>query len=433
MTGRRIAYVLGTTSGGTGRHVVMLASGCAAAGLQVTVCGPAGIGPLLAAGPGHQSSQRGRPGQGRTGFVAVPIGVRPRPGRDAAAVRRLRAALRGAAPSVVHAHGLRAGALAALALRPFPGSSWPGGRRPALVVTVHNAPPSAPSAATVYGALERLVARRADVVLCVSADLTARMGRLGAREVGRALVPAPDAGPAEAAGQRPGPAAAAGLGAGGPEAGGPEAGGPEAGRPEAGRLTAAGLTAAGLGADGLEADGLEADGRPVVLAAGRLTTQKGLDTLVAAAARWRSRRPEPVLAIAGTGPLAAALARQAAEFGVDARFLGWRDDVPALLAAADVFVLPSRWEGQPLVLQEALLAGLPVVAADVGGVREVTGDAALLVSPGDPQALAAAVLRVLDDAELAAGLAEAAAARARELPAEADAIAAAIALYERLS
>ena len=405
MTGRRIAYVLGTTSGGTGRHVVMLASGCAAAGLQVTVCGPAGVGPLLAAGPGHQSRQPGRTGQGRPGFVAVPIGVRPRPGRDAAAVRRLRAALRGAAPSVVHAHGLRAGALAALALRPFPGSSWPGGRPLALVVTVHNAPPSAPSAATVYGALERLVARRADVVLCVSADLTARMGGLGAREVGRALVPAPAAGPAGAAGRR--------------QAGTADGSGGRSGRV---RAEPTGGT-----------DGLEADGRPVVLAACRLTAQKGLDTLVAAAARWRSRRPEPVLAIAGTGPLAAALARQAAEFGVDARFLGWRDDVPALLAAADVFALPSRWEGQSLVLQEALRAGRPVVAADVGGVREVTADAALLVSPGDPQALAAAVLRVLDDAELAASLAEAAAARARELPSEADAVAAAIALYERLS
>ncbi|MGI9009305.1 MAG: glycosyltransferase, partial [Streptosporangiaceae bacterium] len=271
-------------------------------------------------------------------------------------------------------------------------------------------------------ALERLVARRADIVLCVSADLTARMRRLGAREVGRALVPAPAAWPAADAVRR-GPAgpATGGRGTDGLDAGGLDAGGLEAGGLEAG------------GRPLVLADSLEADGRPVVLAVGRLTAQKGLDTLVAAAARWRSRRPEPVLAIAGTGPLAGPLARQAAEFGVDVRFLGWRDDVPALIAAADVFVLPSRWEGQPLVLQEALRAGRPVVAADVGGVREVTADAALLVSPGDPQALAAAVLRVLDDAGLSDGLARAAAARSRELPADADAVAAAIALYERLS
>jgi glycosyltransferase involved in cell wall biosynthesis len=383
VTGRRIAYVLGTTAGGTGRHVVMLATGCAAAGLQVSVYGQAGVGPLLASRSDQAGGPTIRTGSAQPGFEVVPIGVRPRPGKDAAAVRRLRTALRRAAPSVVHAHGLRAGALAALALRPYPGSSWPGGRPPALVVTVHNAPPAASSSAAVYYALERLVARRADVVLCVSADLVARMGRLGAREVGRALVPAPTEDPAR--------------------------------------------SPAGPAAD------LGQDGRPVVLAAGRMTPQKGLDTLVAAAVRWRSRRPEPLLAVAGSGPLATALARQAAEFGLDVRFLGWRDDVPALLAAADVFVLPSRWEGQPLVLQEALRAGRPVVAADVGGVREVTADAALLVSPGDPQALAAAVLRVLDDAELAAGLAKAAVARSRELPTEADAVAAAIALYERLS
>lgn len=388
MTGVRIAYVLGTTAGGTGRHVVMLATGCAAAGSQVSVFGPAGIGPLLAARPPREGSAPGQTAGERLAFEVMPIGVRPRPGKDAVSVRRLRDALRRADPQVVHAHGLRAGALTALALRPLAGSSWPADKPAALVVTVHNAPPSTPSAAAVYGTLERLVARRADVVLCVSADLTARMRRLGARVVERALVPALAAGRATPpASDQAGPAA-----------------------PDLGT-----------------------DGRPVVLAAGRLTTQKGMDTLVAAAARWRTRQPEPVLVLAGSGPLAGPLARQAAEFGVDARFLGWRDDTVELLAAADVFVLPSRWEGQSLMLQEALRAGRPVVATDVGGVREVTADAALLVSAGDPQALASAVLRVLDDAELAAGLAKAAAARSRELPTESDAIASALALYERLS
>ncbi len=115
-------------------------------------------------------------------------------------------------------------------------------------------------------------------------------------------------------------------------------------------------------------------------------------------------------------------------------FLGWRDDVAALLAVADVFVLPSRWEGQPLILQEALRAGRPIVATDVGGVRDLTGDeAALLVSPGEVGPLAAAVRNVLDDAGLAARLRAAAAARAATLPTEAGAIAAAIALYERLA
>jgi glycosyltransferase involved in cell wall biosynthesis len=170
-----------------------------------------------------------------------------------------------------------------------------------------------------------------------------------------------------------------------------------------------------------------------VLAAGRLTAQKGLETLIEAAGRWRDRVPVPLVAIAGTGPLAGALAGRARAAGADVTFLGWRDDVPALLAAADVFVLPSRWEGQPLILQEALRAGRPIVATDVGGVRDLTGsDGALLVQPGDPAALTAAVLGVLDSPSVATRLAAAAASRAAELPTEAVAIAAALALYGRL-
>jgi len=133
--------------------------------------------------------------------------------------------------------------------------------------------------------------------------------------------------------------------------------------------------------------------------------------------------------IAGDGPLAGKLRAQAAALGVAAVFLGHHDDVPALLATAAVFVLPSRWEGQPLVLQEALRAGTPVVAARVGGVPGLTGDAALLVPPGDPRALADAVRSVLTDARLATRLRTAAAARAAALPTAADAVTAALDAY----
>jgi glycosyltransferase involved in cell wall biosynthesis len=377
VTALQVGYVLGTAAGGTGRHVGMLARGSTAAGLGVRVFGPAGTASVLGL------AETGPPGDapdGQVAFETVSITDRPRPVRDMAAVRRLRRLLIEMAADVVHAHGLRAGALAALAIRPYPGARWPGSRPPALVVTVHNAPPAAASAATIYGLLERLVARRADVVLCVSSDLTARMRRLGARGAARAVIAA----------LAPRSAAA---------------------RPSQ----------------------LGTDGRPVVLGAGRLAAQKGFDTLIAAAARWRDRRPEPVLAIAGTGPLAGDLARQARELGVAVRFLGWRDDLTGLLAAADVFALPSRWEGQPLILQEAMCAGRPIVATDVGGVRELTGDSgALLVSPGDPAAFAAAVLTVLDDAGLAAEVGRAAARRAAALPTETDAIEAALAVYHRL-
>ncbi len=371
MTAARVAFVLGTAEGGTGRHVGMLARGIAAGGLDIRVFGPAGAAAVL--GAGSWATREGPAVE----VATVAIGDRLRPARDAATLRRLRRLLTDMAPDVVHAHGMRAGALAALALRPDSGP----GRPPALVVTVHNAPPAGAAAAAVYVLLGRVVARTADAVLCVSPDLEARMRRLGAREVGRAIVPAADR--------------------------------------EAGAHT--------------KPPDLGADGAPVVLAAGRLAVQKGFDTLIAAASRWRDRRPEPLLIIAGTGPLAAGLAYQALGLGVSVRFLGWRDDMAALLAAADVFVLPSQWEGQPLILHEALRAGRPIVATDVGGVRDLTGpDAALLVAPGDPAALAAAVLRVLDDQDLAKGLGSAAARRAAALPTESDAIKAVLELYEGL-
>jgi glycosyltransferase involved in cell wall biosynthesis len=384
-----VCYVLATTQGGTRQHVAMLARGCVAAGIGVCVLGPADAAEVMS-------------GLGPVRFEPVPIGDLPHPGRDAAAIMRLRRMLGVMAPDVVHAHGMRAGGLAAVALRPWsrgpqtlPGKpaarSAAGRRSPALVVTAHNAPPHGAAAAVVFGLLERIVARRADVVLCVSPDLSARMSRLGAREVGRAIVPAPAAEPA-------------GLPASEPGAG-------------------SGQRPADLGAQA----------RPLVLAAGRLTAQKGFETLVEAAGRWRDRVPAPLVAIAGTGPLEGALAARARAVGADVRFLGWRDDIRALLAAADVFVLPSRWEGQPLILQEVLRAGRPVVATDVGGVRDLTGsDGALLVPPADPAALAAAVLSVLDSPSAAAKLAAAAVGRAAELPAEADAIDAVLALYARL-
>jgi glycosyltransferase involved in cell wall biosynthesis len=168
-----------------------------------------------------------------------------------------------------------------------------------------------------------------------------------------------------------------------------------------------------------------------VLAAARLAPQKGFATLLEAAARWRDLRPEPLLVIAGEGPLAAELKSEAARLGLDARFLGHRDDMPALLAAAAVFVLPSVWEGQSLMLQEALRIGVPVVATRAGGTPALTGeDAAVLVPPGDARRLADAVRAVLTDEVLAARLRKAAAARALTLPDEDTAVSAALAEYD---
>jgi glycosyltransferase involved in cell wall biosynthesis len=234
------------------------------------------------------------------------------------------------------------------------------------------------------------------------------MRAAGARRVGRAFVPAL--------------ASAAGVSA----SGGPAPGGPAAG------VSAAAPTTKGPAALALPGD--PAPGRPLVLAVGRLAAQKGFGTLLEAAARWRDLEPEPLLVIAGDGPLAGDLKAQAARLGLDARFPGHRDDVPALFAAAAVFALPSTWEGQSLILQEALRAGVPVVATRAGGTPAVTGeDAAVLVPPGDPQRLADAVRAVLTDEVLAARLRKAAAARALALPDEDAAVLAALAEYDAVT
>jgi glycosyltransferase involved in cell wall biosynthesis len=368
---RRVTLVLGTVAGGTGAHVKMLATGLVSRGVGVSVAGP--------------SSADTRFSFSRVpsvAFSAVGIAARPRAG-DVVSVLRLRklllrAAAGGPGGHVAHAHGMRAGALTVLAR-----SLVPGPRRPGIVVTVHNAPPDGGVSVLVYRVLERVVARGADLVLCVSPDLERRMRAAGARRVERAVIAAPEA-----------------------------ARGPAAVRVAPGPVAPASIAPAG---------------RPVVLAVGRLAAQKGFGVLLEAAAGWRDLDPAPLVAVAGDGPLAGELRASAAGLGLDALFLGRRDDVPALLAAAAVFVLPSMWEGQPLVLQEALRAGVPVVATRVGGVSCLTGeDAAVLVPCGDPRALAAAVRSVLTDAPLAARLKTAAAVRAATLPSEADAVSAAL-------
>jgi glycosyltransferase involved in cell wall biosynthesis len=404
--------VLGTSAGGTGAHVRMLAAGLAPRGIAVSVAGPSSVGTQFSFSTVPSVS-----------FSAVEFGDRPRAG-DFTGIRRLRKLFLGPAQGdlqggsrgesvshpagsgadgdsrsggrIVHAHGLRAGALTVLAL-----AGVRGERRPGIVVTVHNAPPAGGGAAgLVYRLLERVVARGADLVLCVSPDLERRMRAAGAHRVERAVIAAPDASPVSPASPTPVVPLASTL---------PLApGDPASGTPPV----------------------IAPTGRPVVLVVGRLAPQKGFGLLLEAAVTWRDLDPMPLVVIAGDGPLAGELRARATALGAAAVFLGHRDDVPARLASAAVFVLPSRWEGQPLVLQEALRAGTPIVAARVGGVPGLTGeDAALLVPPGDTRALAAAVRSVLTDASLAARLRAAAAGRAAALPSEADAVAAALDAY----
>ncbi|WP_187438206.1 glycosyltransferase family 4 protein [Actinomadura decatromicini] len=393
LQGLRVALVLGTSAGGVGRHVRSVAEGLAERGARVLVCGPAPTEELFGfAAFGAR-------------FTEVDLADRPRPLSDARAVARLRTLLRDA--EIVHAHGLRAGALAATAcarVAPGPLRFAKGG--PPLVVTLHNAVIAGGRTAAVYGALERVVARGAETVLGVSPDLEQRMRTLGARSVGHAIVPAP------APQAPPGPAARADL------------------RAE-----------------------LDVGERPLIVTVGRLADQKGLPTLLDAARDWAGRTPPPLVAIAGDGPLEDELRARIAAEELPVRLLGRRSDVAALLAACDVAVVPSVWEGQPLVVQEVLRAGRPLVATRVGGIPGMVGaadrpagggaggpllhgpesEAALLVPVGDADALERAVSRVLDDPALAARLGSAAARRSAELPDESDAVDQLAGIYLRLA
>lgn len=147
--------------------------------------------------------------------------------------------------------------------------------------------------------------------------------------------------------------------------------------------------------------GVASDQR-VLLNVGRREYQKGQRYLIEAAAMMRERFPDAVWLVAGRdGNESADLAWRRAATGLEqqVRFLGHVDDVPELLAAADVFVFPSLYEGLGGAVIEAMALGVPVVASDLPSIREVTGDgaAAALVRPGDPGALAGAIEELLTD------------------------------------
>ncbi|MGX6449843.1 glycosyltransferase, partial [Patulibacter sp. S7RM1-6] len=170
--------------------------------------------------------------------------------------------------------------------------------------------------------------------------------------------------------------------------------------------------------------GLAPDDIAVVVSA-MLRPEKGHDTALRALALLPERLRVRVRLLimgggpprdpAGTGP---EIARLAAELGVADRvdLLGRREDVPRVLAAADVGLLPSDHENLPLAMLEYMAAGLPVVATDVGGVTDAvaSGVHGLLVPAGDAPAMAAALTRTLDDPAATAARVDAARARHRE-------------------
>lgn len=163
--------------------------------------------------------------------------------------------------------------------------------------------------------------------------------------------------------------------------------------------------------------GVAADA-PLLLSIAALVRRKGHDVLLDALAALGKRGLRPRLWVAGDGPERAVLEAQAEHLGLAAQvdWLGQRDDVGDLLAAADVFVLPSRAEGLGVAALEAMAAGRAVVASAVGGLAEavVDGRSGLLVPPGDAVALAAALEQLLREPALRARLAAGGPARVAE-------------------
>lgn len=156
-------------------------------------------------------------------------------------------------------------------------------------------------------------------------------------------------------------------------------------------------------------------GGPVVGAVGRFTAEKGHAVLLDAFARLKAGRPGVRLELVGYGELEAELRARAAPLGDACRFTGARD-AAEVLGGFDVFVQPSHYESQGIAILEAMAAGRPVVATDVGGVRDAVepGVTGLLVPPGDPAALARAVGELLDDPGRASAMGERGRRRVRE-------------------
>ena len=320
LTGRRIALIVGPSTGGIGRHVVTLRDALRTSGAVPVVLGPADVLDRFALDAGGHAYETHRP----------------------AGAPGLRALLRDV--DLVHAHGLRPATTVALARVQRP-----------LVVTWHNRVLDSVGIRLRARPAERLVARRAQASLCVSPDLVQHVFRLGGQP---RLAPVGSALPVGS------------------------------GRPAAELRTELG-----------------AEGRALIVCVGRLHHQKGLDVLVDAVSLLARHPCRPLVVVAGEGPERASLEQRIREISAPVRLIGARSDVADLLAAADIAVLPSRWEGSPLFAHEALAAGVPLIATRVGGVPQLTGGGARLVPPGDATALASALRDLLDNPPDAAALA----------------------------
>lgn len=324
----------------------------------------------------------------------IDIGARPS-GADLKALRQLKQLA--ATAQVIHAHGLRAGALAVLAVKRLPAA-----KRPRVVVTLHNLPVGSAPTRLVGQVLQLVVVKGADYVLTVSPDLLEKAKQLGLKAGEIAVVPAPARGCADCGcmdraaqseiSQASAQSSHAGSGVG----------------------TGSGVDA-GSGYDAGSTAGCDA--APCLLTIARLAPQKGLDLLLEAAALIKQRGLNFTWLVAGDGPLKAQLNQQITAANLPVKLLGRREDIGALLSQADVVVQTSYWEGQPLTLREAMQAGRAIVATDVGGSAYTLAGCGQLV---EPQAgpLADAVVAVISDPKRRETLEAASRAAVAKIPGE---------------
>ena len=331
----------------------------------------------LVAGPGGLlDDEAGRIEGVRVTFVPSLKGP-IRPWDDLRALRDLERLFRSERPHVVHTHSSKAGVVGRLA------AARAG--VPVVVHTIHGFGFNAeqpPWLRTALVAAERLAARRATHVVAVSRAHLERGAALGCLDPARASV------------------IRSGV--------------------HLGAFRAAADEAPIPGGSPLRRDlGLPADA-PVVGLIACLKPQKAPLDFVEAAARVVAMRPDARFLVAGDGELRGAVEARCKALGIadKVRLLGWRRDVPRIMAAVDIVVLTSLWEGLPRVVPEAIAAGRPVVATAVDGTAEILRDGhnALTARAGDPQGIARGVLRILGEPALGPALVRA----ARPLLAEFD-------------
>jgi glycosyltransferase involved in cell wall biosynthesis len=388
----RVATVITRLEGGAGQHALRGALSLDPASFEMTIVTGSGD-PLLL-------DQAAAAGLEVLTEPALRMPISPR--SDLRALARLRELLGRRPFDIVHTHTAKAGVLGRLAAH--------RAGVPRLVHTYHGFPfhefQGAPRRQA-YVQIERGLGRITDLALCVGTGVAveAVRRRLISPERIRTIgvvadVPAPPGGGPDGGGPDGGGPDGGGPDGGGPDGGGPDGGGPDGGAP---RSTARARARAALG--------LAADAT-VVGAVGRLTYQKAPGDFVAALRALD--RPDVTGVWIGDGELAGKVAAQVRDTpGVRVVLAGQRGNVVELLPAFDVFALPSRYEGLPTAVVEAMVCGIPVVATAVNAVGDVVvpGETGLLVAPGRPRLMADAVGFLLDSPEVAAGMAAAARAR----------------------